>query len=87
MEFDIELLGSCDDVVVELCRRLDWKLEHEMIPEGLELKVELVEGEGRFLPNVSEHFAFSYLGNEGGSWRLGCNILPPSFSCPSFCYK
>ena len=28
--FDIELLGECDVVIAELCRRAGWKLEHEM---------------------------------------------------------
>lgn len=33
VEFDVELLGSCDEVVVELCRRVGWDFEHEMIPK------------------------------------------------------
>ena len=28
--FDIELLGECDVIIAELCRRAGWKLEHEM---------------------------------------------------------
>ena len=32
VEFDIQLLGNCDDVVYELCRRAGWNLKHEMIP-------------------------------------------------------
>lgn len=32
VEFDIQLLGNCDDVVYELCRRAGWDLKHEMIP-------------------------------------------------------
>jgi NAD-dependent histone deacetylase SIR2 len=35
VEFDIQLLGSCDDVVRELCRRAGWELKHEMIPENV----------------------------------------------------
>jgi NAD-dependent histone deacetylase SIR2 len=34
VEFDIQLLGSCDVVVQELCRRAGWDLRHEMIPEN-----------------------------------------------------
>ena len=29
INFDIQLLGYCDDVVAELCRRAGWKIEHE----------------------------------------------------------
>jgi NAD-dependent histone deacetylase SIR2 len=32
-QFDIELLGSCDVVIAELCRRAGWNLQHDMIPE------------------------------------------------------
>ncbi|KAI3396207.1 hypothetical protein diail_345 [Diaporthe ilicicola] len=31
--FDIDLLGDCDVVVAELCRRAGWDLNHEMIPK------------------------------------------------------
>lgn len=31
--FDIDLLGDCDVVVAELCRRAGWDLRHEMVPE------------------------------------------------------
>lgn len=31
--FDIDLLGDCDVVVAELCRRAGWDLQHEMVPE------------------------------------------------------
>ncbi|KAK4176433.1 DHS-like NAD/FAD-binding domain-containing protein [Triangularia setosa] len=44
--FDIDLLGDCDVVVAELCRRAGWGLEHEMVPRGQEVKVEKVEGWG-----------------------------------------
>nr|CCA13982.1 NADdependent histone deacetylase sir2like protein putative [Albugo laibachii Nc14] len=30
-QFDVELLGYSDDIVEELCRRLDWKLPHPAI--------------------------------------------------------
>lgn len=50
MEFDVELLGSCDDVVAELCRLLNWELKHEMIPKNLMLNVELAHGaQSRYL--------------------------------------
>ncbi|KAI5369937.1 Putative Sirtuin family, DHS-like NAD/FAD-binding domain superfamily [Septoria linicola] len=29
VQFDIQLLGKCDDVVVELCRRAGWTFRHE----------------------------------------------------------
>lgn len=34
INFDIDLLGDCDVVVAELCRRLGWPLEHDMVPDG-----------------------------------------------------
>lgn len=33
INFDIDLLGDCDVVVAELCRRLAWPLDHEMVPK------------------------------------------------------
>jgi len=44
IDFDIDLLGDCDVVVAELCRRAGWDLKHEMIPEGQRVEVNLVEG-------------------------------------------
>lgn len=44
IDFDVQLLGDCDHVVFELCRRAGWRLKHEMIPEGFRTKVEKVEG-------------------------------------------
>lgn len=54
--FDIDMIGDCDVVISELCRRAGWDLNHEMIPEREKVKVELVEGyESRytFTPEVS----------------------------------
>ncbi|KAF2771657.1 SIR2-domain-containing protein [Teratosphaeria nubilosa] len=53
INFDIQLIGDCDHVVFELCRRAGWRLEHEMIPEDFRVKVRPYgenleeEGEGR----------------------------------------
>ncbi|EQL02749.1 NAD-dependent histone deacetylase [Ophiocordyceps sinensis CO18] len=44
INFDIDLLGDCDVVVAELCRRLDWPLEHEMIPKGQVIDVRTEAG-------------------------------------------
>ncbi|KAH6617954.1 SIR2-like protein [Chaetomium sp. MPI-SDFR-AT-0129] len=44
VNFDIDLLGDCDVVVSELCRRAGWTLEHEMVPEGQVIKTEAAEG-------------------------------------------
>ncbi|KAI9819748.1 MAG: NAD-dependent histone deacetylase sir2 [Phylliscum demangeonii] len=38
VNFDIELLGDCDVVVAELCRRAGWSLVHEMIPRDQVVK-------------------------------------------------
>lgn len=40
IEFDINLIGDCDHVVTELCRRAEWSLSHEMIPENFKVAVE-----------------------------------------------
>ncbi|KAK0272701.1 NAD-dependent histone deacetylase sir2 [Friedmanniomyces endolithicus] len=45
VNFDVQLLGECDDVCFELCRRAGWGLRHEMIPKGgLQVVVRPVEG-------------------------------------------
>lgn len=38
------MLGDCDVVVAELCRRAGWDLKHEMIPAGQMADVQLREG-------------------------------------------
>lgn len=45
VNFDVQLLGQCDEVVWELCRRAGWDLKHEMIPEGFGVVVEEAEME------------------------------------------
>lgn len=60
MTFDITLLGDCDVVVAELCRRAGWDLKHDMIPKDqkvdslpyVDKKEALVENIHRFV--VSE---------------------------------
>lgn len=42
--FDIDLLGDCDVVVTELCKRAGWDLKHEMIPEDQVIEMELEPG-------------------------------------------
>lgn len=42
VDFDVDLLGECDVVVKELCRRAGWELKHEMLTEK-EVVVEGVE--------------------------------------------
>ncbi|KAK0707479.1 DHS-like NAD/FAD-binding domain-containing protein [Lasiosphaeris hirsuta] len=44
INFDVDLLGDCDVVVAELCRRAGWDLNHEMIPKGQVIKVTTAEG-------------------------------------------
>jgi NAD-dependent histone deacetylase SIR2 len=39
IEFDINLLGNCDTVVQELCRRADWSFSHEMIKKDEKIAV------------------------------------------------
>lgn len=58
VEFDVELLGSCDEVVAELCRRAGWTLDHEMVPQPLpEMEIRRLEpqkGERRFVFEVKK---------------------------------
>jgi NAD-dependent histone deacetylase SIR2 len=42
--FDIDLLGDCDVVVAELCRRAGWDLDHEMVPPDQKVHIEPQEG-------------------------------------------
>ncbi|CEN59700.1 Putative Chromatin regulatory protein sir2 [Aspergillus calidoustus] len=42
--FDIDLLGDCDVVVSELCRRAGWELKHEMIPPDEKVDIAPVYG-------------------------------------------
>lgn len=44
VNFDIQLLGDCDHVVFELCRKAGWNLKHPMIPPDFRAKVRPVEG-------------------------------------------
>lgn len=45
VNFDIDMLGDCDVVVAELCRRVGWDLNHEMtVPKDTKIGVELVDG-------------------------------------------
>jgi NAD-dependent histone deacetylase SIR2 len=38
------MLGDCDVVVSELCRRAGWELKHEMIPQDEKVAVLKEEG-------------------------------------------
>lgn len=42
--FDVDLLGDCDVVVAELCKRAGWDLKHEMIPDDQVIEVETQTG-------------------------------------------
>ncbi|KAI5467733.1 DHS-like NAD/FAD-binding domain-containing protein [Mariannaea sp. PMI_226] len=44
INFDIDLLGDCDVVVAELCRRLGWPLKHDMVPKGQRIDVSTEDG-------------------------------------------
>jgi NAD-dependent histone deacetylase SIR2 len=60
-EFDVDLLGDCDIVVSELCRRAGWNLDHEMIPEDQKVGVALEEGfesRWKFLEIAGTHREF-----------------------------
>lgn len=43
------MLGDCDTIITELCRRAGWDLQHEMIAKDSCIDVQLREGyESRF---------------------------------------
>lgn len=44
VNFDIDLLGPCDIIVAELCRRAGWELNHEMIPKNQVVEAKLEDG-------------------------------------------
>ncbi|KAJ1324929.1 NAD+-dependent protein deacetylase SIR2 [Microdochium nivale] len=44
INFDIDMLGDCDVVVSELCRRLGWDLQHSMIPPNQQVAIEAESG-------------------------------------------
>ncbi|AEO64250.1 17b47ef5-ac06-40e1-893e-5801d4d3fa42 [Thermothielavioides terrestris] len=44
VNFDIDLLGDCDVVVAELCRRAGWDLRHEMVPDGQVVSITPADG-------------------------------------------
>lgn len=44
VNFDIDMLGDCDLVVAELCKRAGWDLDHEMIPKDQKIEVKLQDG-------------------------------------------
>ncbi|KAI8946472.1 DHS-like NAD/FAD-binding domain-containing protein [Xylaria longipes] len=44
INFDIDLLGDCDVVVAELCRRAGWDLKHPMVPPSQKVNIALERG-------------------------------------------
>ncbi|KAI0898939.1 SIR2-domain-containing protein [Annulohypoxylon nitens] len=55
INFDIDLLGDCDVVIAELCRRAGWELKHKMVPPGQVINTKVEEGyKSRHIFTVSE---------------------------------
>lgn len=54
IQFDVTLLGDCDDVVTELCRRAAWDLDHEMCTDAQIVVSEVADLPGTWTirPNV-----------------------------------
>ncbi|KAI0102298.1 DHS-like NAD/FAD-binding domain-containing protein [Nemania sp. FL0031] len=44
INFDIDLLGDCDVIVAELCRRAGWELDHPMVPPNQRVDIVLEKG-------------------------------------------
>lgn len=50
VNFDVDMLGDCDVVVAELCRRAGWELEHEMVSQDQNVEIQLQDGhESRYM--------------------------------------
>ncbi|KAI0400295.1 DHS-like NAD/FAD-binding domain-containing protein [Xylaria palmicola] len=60
INFDIDLLGDCDVVVAELCRRLGWELKHPMVPPDQKVDIALEKG-------YKSRHVFTVAGGAGGS--------------------
>ncbi|KAI1205036.1 SIR2-domain-containing protein [Annulohypoxylon truncatum] len=55
INFDIDLLGDCDVVVAELCRRAGWDLDHKMVSPDQVVDIRLEDGyKSRHVFTVSE---------------------------------
>ncbi|RKF54297.1 NAD-dependent protein deacetylase hst1 [Erysiphe neolycopersici] len=44
VNFDVDLLGDCDVVVAELCKRAGWELNHEMVQQDQKVEIKLQDG-------------------------------------------
>ncbi|OAA62660.1 SIR2-like protein [Niveomyces insectorum RCEF 264] len=62
INFDIDLLGDCDVVVAELCRRAGWDLQHEMVPPNQVVRIETPPGAFR-----SRHIFTDVTGDAGAA--------------------
>ena len=72
VNFDVQLLGDCDTVVFELCKRAGWDLKHEMVPDGFAVQVSCVEGSGhKWLVKAKESGHISELHVANGSTSNG----------------
>ena len=69
VNFDVQLLGDCDAVVFELCRRAGWAFTHDMIPADFEVEVESVEGSEHILDHQSEA---RWWERERSAWTQQC---------------
>ncbi|KXT03970.1 hypothetical protein AC578_9286 [Pseudocercospora eumusae] len=54
VEFDIQLLGKCDEVVAALCKKAGWTLKHDWIKPDEEFEVTTSDGAAPFIWNVAK---------------------------------
>ncbi|KKK14247.1 hypothetical protein AOCH_001431 [Aspergillus ochraceoroseus] len=74
--FDIDLLGDCDVVVSELCRRAGWDLKHEMIPPDEKVEITPVEGyESRHVFQVSPYCVVKLPSEEAARTLISRSII------------
>ncbi|EME87441.1 uncharacterized protein MYCFIDRAFT_28021 [Pseudocercospora fijiensis CIRAD86] len=54
VEFDIQLLGKCDEVVAALCKKAGWVLKHDWVKQDEEFAVTTSDGAPPYIWNVAK---------------------------------
>ncbi|KXT12480.1 hypothetical protein AC579_7361 [Pseudocercospora musae] len=54
VEFDIQLLGKCDEVVAALCQKAGWTLKHDWVKPDEQFEITTSDGAPPFIWNVAK---------------------------------
>ncbi|KAJ1963068.1 NAD-dependent histone deacetylase sir2 [Dispira parvispora] len=65
VNFDVQLLGNCDDILSLLCHRLGWDLTHPALPGGRVLSPQFADTLPKLLPGQPRALAGD------GTWQYG----------------